>query len=217
MNSRAERRGWIASLLEKCSATPRAPKTLKCGAVTTDVPLLNAVVIPDARGEFEAADPHRNWPVSLDEVPAWRLDDEWVAEGRGYKLPSYRTRREFEAMVARCEAALAVAGAAAPLLDPLPANEAAVQFLAWLRTSGRTGTLSNEALSGLYTECCAAHNRAPTADNSLREALKRLPGVTKQQPNLKSDGRRHRPIFWIISPSPMVSCSSDRETMAWAA
>lgn len=223
MISRIERRGWIARLLASCGAGGR-PQTMPGGAVLDLSATVSPGTVISADGEFEADDDTRNWPVSMNEVPAWRLDDEWIAKGRGYKLPNYRTRAEYEAMVAKCAAALTCAESAAPesqitaLLDPLPPADAAQQFLSWLRRSGRTGTLSNETLSTLYAQCCTEHRRAQTADNSLREALKRLPGVTKSQPNLKSEGgRRYRPIFWIINASSISRVSQETPAIAMAA
>ena len=141
------------------------------------------------------------WPDNPDEIPAWRIAQELRAEAGGYKLPAYRTRREFERCVALCEGVTQCAPPPpTPIGKPLPANDAARHFLDWMRLNGITGQISSERLSGLYADFCAQGNTAPAAENMVRGSLKRLSGVTVSLADKRRPGGvRTRPTIWNIA------------------
>lgn len=99
---------------------------------------------------------------------------------------------------------------AKPIFQPaLPAREAAITFVAYLRKHGKCGVYSNGGLKNAYLLYCQREQRRPTAENGLREAMALLPGVSKELIRDRSQrGRRARITEWVISPetvSPTVS------------
>lgn len=140
------------------------------------------------------------WPDDLDAVPAWRIEVERKAELRGLVIPSYRTRREFEAAVDACAAALQEP-APRVILEPLAPAEAARQFLAWLRTTSRTGRYTDETLSEIYREHCTVASRAESSHSHMRNHLATFAGVEKTQEPVKGAPKRKRITIWTIKPS----------------
>lgn len=145
------------------------------------------------------------WPTDPDLVPYWRLADERRALDAGYTLPGYRTRREFDAAVARCVAALQPD--AAPVLPPAPVemsiDDAARSFVAWIRVAGRGLEFTADRLTEVYHEHCAEIGCRAHPENMLRDAMLALDdGVTRRQQSMgKIGSRRLRPTVWTISPN----------------
>lgn len=193
------RKGWFASLLG-----PRWGASVVTGGADAgnSVVAPPALSVPTIDGDFTAFD-SSDWPEDADQVPDWRVKYEARAADIGMKLPPIRTLRQHLDAIAKCEATILAReeAAVANLLDALPGDEAARQFLGWLRKTNRTGTHNNETLSGFYADYCAGENRKPTAENTLRDALKRLPGVSKKQTPYYPAGRqRQRLTVWVITP-----------------
>lgn len=59
------------------------------------------------------------WPADPDEVPPWRLAHEERARRKGYAIPNYRTRRDFEVAVRAAEVGLVPAIATSTTSQPL--------------------------------------------------------------------------------------------------
>lgn len=150
---------------------------------------------------FEAVASAFAWPEDADTVPDWRLRQEQRALDIGIiELPHYRTRAEFEAAVALCEAQFA-----APELPTvaamLPPATAAETFLEWLRASGRIGCHTSDQLRDLYGIHCQETGLVPVPENQLRKWLGggHSPGVSRIKLKGKLNGNRHRPTLWEIS------------------
>lgn len=151
------------------------------------------------------------WPDDWDAVPGWRLAAEERALDIGLTLPAYRTRRDFEAMVALIDARLQVQDeAAAPPVEPvaapvdplppLPAVEAASEFLEHLRAKG-FGRYTNESLTEEYLRFCRAINRTPAPENFVRQKLRRMVGITSRMVDDRDDlGKRVRWTQWTVVP-----------------
>jgi len=96
------------------------------------------------------------------------------------------------------------------LKPPLPADEAAHEFVAWLRDVGELGEHSAQTVAALYGEYCELERRTPTPDILLLHALKGISGVSKRQARgLFVDGKRSRPTRWIVEPVPMKPMEHD--------
>ena len=148
------------------------------------------------------ADP---WPADPHEVPEWMAKSIAWHEANGMRPLCYRTRAEFDALVARLNAAeeldeIISRSAPKPKLSP---EDAAIDFVGALRAAERTGQYLSDELSAAYLEHCAATNRRPTAENRLRKALKAIPGVRDEKINIEGP-RRYRPTVWIIEPLDTV-------------
>lgn len=160
-----------------------APHTLPCPAVGLDV-------IADV--------PPGIWPTDPDAVPSWRID----LERRGMTLVPYRTRAQFEAAVAACEAKLMATAKVSAMIGPaLPAHESARLFLKWVRETDRCGRYTNETLRELYEAYCHEVRVIPSSDAHVRKHLAQLGGVSKALDNIQSGSRRERPTIWTIKPS----------------
>lgn len=158
---------------------------------------LTAVELPRASNDDGLPWCNGVWPDDPDEVPGWRLAAEIQAKLYGYRLPSYRTRREFEAMLERCRAAEEHSSTDV-IHPPLPAMQAAREFVAALRAADRTGDYTVDELAAAYLDHCTAQRRAPTKDRALRIALGQVPGVWTHTVERSIDGKRHRPTIWHI-------------------
>jgi len=88
----------------------------------------------------------------------------------------------------------------------LPADEAALRFVDWIRLCGRCGPYNSQGLADLYREHCLAEDLVELPDNVLRPALRRLAGdVTVEQRktyHLRKGGDRHRRrnFTWTVHP-----------------
>lgn len=152
------------------------------------------------------------WPDAMDEVPAWRIEVERKAELRGLSIPPYRTRKQFEAAVEACAAALREP-APRVILEPLAPAEAARQFLAWLRTTSRTGRYTDETLSEIYREHCLTVGRAESSHAHMRNHLATFAGVEKGQEKVEGAPKRKRITIWTIKPS-LAKIVEDRRLAA---
>lgn len=162
--------------------------------------------LQDALGEgqpFERAGPESEatsgpaswtskWPENLDEVPQWRLDAERRAADIGASLVNYRTRRDFDAAIAACEARLRSG------LRKIKPKDAARMFMDSVR-SLETVTFSNATLSDAFEEFCASHG-VTCSENFFRNDLKRQPGCRKDVV-VSHQPRRTREVTWVIEPA----------------
>lgn len=132
------------------------------------------------------------WPDAPDDVPQFILAAERRRAEVGITQPlPARTRREFDAAVARCEAVLA---AQAP--RKVAPDEAARRFVSHIRSSEQI-ELSDEALSASYSAFTALH-RIECPDNFFRAALKRTPGARRHE-TVSYQPRRVRKVVWVFA------------------
>lgn len=220
MLNQIRQRGWFASLFP----APRKGYARHQGGGNASGEMQSPPVslLPVIDGNFVAETTYCHdelWPDDPDQVPDWRIKYEQRALEIGMVLPPIRTFRHHIDAIAKCEASLFAKQPINVVGRPLSAEDAAVQFLSWLRETSRTGEFSNETLAGYYADFCSLQNREPTAENMLRGALKRLPGVTTRQGYHKSQaGARVRPTIWIIKREvPSVSHQFRTETERLAA
>lgn len=140
------------------------------------------------------------WPEDPDEVPAWVIErNAWRATFGGKPLP-YSTRREAEAHLASFEREPLFVEASEPA-PPLSHYAAAERFLAWLRKDSVVGEFTAEELKDLYGRFCIAANVTPTAVDHVKKKLFGMPGVYREVLDKKVNGRRQRPVVWIIEPA----------------
>ncbi len=148
---------------------------------------------------------HFVWPEDPDEVPLWRLAQEARAADLGIKLPESRTRRQHDANLALVESNLIGRPASAPAveIDPLRTlqpHDAAETFVADLVALGEHGPHDDAQLRALYADHCTRYRLVPTAENMLRDAMRVLPGVFKEQVDGKTAaGKRQRKFVWLIA------------------
>lgn len=94
----------------------------------------------------------------------------------------------------------------APRLPALGAQEAATEFLAWVRMTGRCGRYGSDGLAALYAEHAAEIGHAETPVNTLRAVLITLPGVGRRMADVKVKGnrseRRLRSMEWSLLAEP---------------
>lgn len=137
------------------------------------------------------------------------------AVSRGIALPPYRTEAEFAAWVDTCAAALQPKAAPTVLHAELSPDDAAAQFLAWLRSSfgpETERTYDSDELSAAYAKCCTEHNQEPTPENHMRAALALQPGVGKRQRSSSVQGRRVRSFVWTVSVSGETETKTETKT-----
>lgn len=145
------------------------------------------------------------WPDDPDEVPLWRLAQEARADELKIKLPDVRTRRQYEAGLLLVESNLV--GRPIPAVDTeidpmrtLKPHDAAETFVADLVALGAHGPHDDAQLRELYADHCQRYRLVPTADNMLRDAMRALPGVFKEQVDGKTAaGKRQRKFVWLIA------------------
>ena len=143
------------------------------------------------------------WPEDPDAVPGWRLAQERRASEIGATLPSYRTRRAYEAMldswVDRACPPVSQPSIVAELLPALSTSAAAAAFLSHMLEAGG-GEFTNEALTESYLAFCHRQNRAPAPENFVRQALRRMIGVsTRMVDGRGRDNKRMRYTLWTIA------------------
>lgn len=152
-----------------------------------------------------------DWPADPYEVPAWRLAQEERAAARGYSLPPYRCRADYEAMLAPIVAVLTEpvhlfpeVTKKVPKAKQLSPKEAAQKFFEDVTANGVV-RYDNAQLDAAYRAHCAAHKLDAVHQNWLRAELAKLEGVTRIQPNIaagrSSSGRRHRYRIWVLTPA----------------
>ena len=105
--------------------------------------------------------------------------------------------------------ALAVQAEPEPVLRPaLSADDSAAAFAAWIRSADRCGEYNNRDLASAYRQFCGLDRRRPCADNTLRRALRKRPGVTSAVVAVRqSRKKRERQTIWTIQPEETVSRS----------
>jgi hypothetical protein len=82
----------------------------------------------------------------------------------------------------------------------LTVPEAAQQFLVWLREHDYTCQLSNEQIASAYQQFGLTCGAPLPGEAFVRDALRRLPGVTKKMIVIPlPGGKRKRPTIWVIS------------------
>lgn len=167
--------------------------------------------------------PCTEWPSAQ----KWASLQERAKSG-GYfdQLPSYArlddsesAREAFAKAVALCEARLSPPDtpwkplpigphrvvtpcqSAPAKLKALTAAEAATRFHEWLIEKGHVGEFSSARLSSLYASHCREERLTKAPENTLRHALKSLPGggVTKAQADNRKGGKGPRPVVWKIA------------------
>lgn len=136
------------------------------------------------------------WPDDPDAVPVWRLERELWADRLGIRLPGYRTRREYEAAVQLLEDA--IPDVSTLVSAALPPDDAAREFLGWLRDDDRVGEYTAAELSALYAEHCADTGREPANTDHVKAALATLPGVYREISDTKVSGKRVRAVRWVV-------------------
>lgn len=108
-------------------------------------------------------------------------------------------------------AAVTVQVQTAPVLrPPLPADESATAFVDWLRREDRCGEYTFRELHIAYRQFCGIDRRRPCADNTLRRALRSVPGVSSAVVRVAhARTKRERHTVWTIQPEETVSPSFD--------
>lgn len=154
------------------------------------------------------------WPDDPDQTPGWVHALEARCRETGLQIPIYRSRREFDAAVARCLAAVNEATAefdepAEREMEPaLGSHDAAVNFVRWLLRSGAPVELTSDQLTETYFGWCATQNRMAAPENLVRAAMKQLPGVSnRQQSRGRAGAQRIRPTVWHFVPTSKTSVS----------
>lgn len=145
----------------------------------------------DIRGFLTAAMQTHLWVDDVGARPSHQIER---ATDIGLRLPTYLS----DAQLIALEAAIpeTVDDYINAMLSP---DDAAAEFLAWIRSTGRAGTHTAEELDAIYGIHCQECNRIPTPENVLRKHLSRSPGVSRTKADLKRHGKRSRPTVWTIS------------------
>lgn len=157
------------------------------------------------------------WPDDPDQTPGWVRDLEARCRETGLQIPIYQSRTEFDAAVARCLAAIEVsetgdqfpAATQSSLAPALGSHDAALGFVRTLLMSGRPVEMASDELTATYLDWCAGQQRHPTPENLVRDAMKRLPGVSRrQQSRGRSGAQRIRPTVWCFVPTSKTAQGS---------
>jgi hypothetical protein len=88
------------------------------------------------------------------------------------------------------------------LRAPLPAKDAAQEFLEWCRRLKITGEFRSRTLYALYQEFAEADRRVSCPSNMLLDAMAKLrtADVKKREANFMVNGKRTRLVTWTIEP-----------------
>jgi len=172
-------------------------------------PSSSSAVVDAPEAQREPVDDLGNyyaWPDDPDEVPAWVLRAEDLRAARGImdRLPA-RTLREFWQQL---EMATVVADGEPVIQQPpqvaLSPAEAARAFLddlmAEAKELGEPLHLGVQDLAARYEAHCARENRLVTPIEQMKGKLARMPGCTRTKAEERRNGRRYRPVVWIIDP-----------------
>lgn len=151
------------------------------------------------------------WPADPDVVPAWRLRAEAAAARGGYRIPSYRTRSQYEHDLAMLR--LSAGRDAEDYLPALSAADAAHAFWAHVMSTASgdiAPEFTNDELSESYLAFCESCERRPAAENLMRGALRKLPGVERIQVN-NQRGRevRSRHFIWLFCPPETLDLTAE--------
>ena len=148
--------------------------------------------------------PDGEWPADPHAVPDWRIRQERRAAQMGVTLPAYRTRAEFEAMVAVCDGRR--------FSRRLSPKDAALAFANHVasQSSGETVTFSSDQLADAYAAWTVAED-VECSESHMRGKLKRLPNVARDTIDVRSEtGRRVREVRWVFRS---IKPSSPAETV----
>lgn len=175
-----------------------------CNGLTMDLAVDGDPMPPAALARQD--EPEYIWPEDPDEVPDWRIAQEGRAFARGYSLPPYRTRRQWELAIERAEtlAARMISPAEpAPLAEALSPMDAATQFLDWLQDDVDTKPYSAHELSAHYSLFCEEKRLTPTPVDHMKAAFTLLTHAVNKRQISKVDtatGKRHRNFVYFVSP-----------------
>ena len=137
-----------------------------------------------------------------DREPDWMWASDLYCSIVGEERDRIRTRRQFDDAVDACRVRIEGKPEIKLAASPAP-PEAARQFVKWIRDTGRCDTYSNEGLSALYAEHCAALRIAPASEAHMRKHMTDFAGAFKSMQDEKGrrGAKRHRPTKWTITPS----------------
>lgn len=154
-------------------------------------------------------EPRGRWPDDPDEIPEWRLKAERRAAEIGVSLPGYRTRRQFDAAVAKCTAAIEKSLALA-VRTKLSPKDAAARFANHVLSLSQTAAFSSEELTTAYAEWMVSCN-VECSESHMRGKLKRVPAVTRETTDTRmKSGRRVREVRWVFRPPSMETVMVSR-------
>lgn len=140
------------------------------------------------------------WPDDPDETPAWWFERQALALTIGLPNPPYRTKREMEAALSAVE--MAERGfEPMEMSGPFTPDEAASRFLAYLQSHNVRQEYSAAELTDVYAEYCSTQNIVASPVDFVKASLAMMPAVSKKKVDRKGlDGKRTRPVCWIIEP-----------------
>lgn len=152
------------------------------------------------------------WPDDPDEVPAWRLELEADADAKGIPhhivMPSYRTRGEYDAMLAAVKARIErpTLTLVAETVRPLTSEQSARAFITTLRRRNEIGEYTAAELDRTYLEWAEQRgpDEPPVATASMmKAALGKMAtdGVYRSARDTRKGGKRvNRLVTWVILP-----------------
>lgn len=146
------------------------------------------------------------WPDDPDEVPEWVVAAEALRAQIGITAPlPARTLRQFWSQLEMCTVSIdtedIVKVPPAPALSPVEAaREFCADLMAEAKELGERLEFSVQALAERYEAHCERENRLPCAIEQMKGKLARMPGCTRTKADERRNGRRYRPVVWIIDP-----------------
>ena len=180
----------------------RWPAIFKRRAPAPSVDIVEDSSTPAVGGFIDRAtdsDGNAIWPDDPDETPSWWFERQAWAMVHGTSLPRYRTRRELDAAIAAVE--MAERGFdPMEMSGPFSIEDAASRFLTYLQSHNVRQEYSAAELTDVYAEYCSTQNIVASPIDFVKAALALLPAVSKRKVERKLDGRRTRPVCWIIEP-----------------
>lgn len=150
------------------------------------------------------------WPEDPDETPAWWFERQALALTIGLPNPPYRTRREMETALSAVE--MAERGfEPMEMSGPFSPDEAASRFLVYLQMHNVRQEYSAAELTDVYAEYCSTQNIVASPVDFVKASLALLPAVSKKKVDRKGiDGKRTRPVCWIIEPRLAPTTATDK-------
>jgi hypothetical protein len=166
--------------------------------MASDAEIVSVGPMPSSGWRHSACDAEGNihWPDDPDEVPAWRIERETWARSVGIRLPSYRTRREMEQAQELAEIDTTPVAMPAPHVE-VGIDDCADWFASYLREHG-AGEYSAAEINDLFAQFCASRGVIPPPIDHVKAALALMPGIHRGKINVMIDGRRQRPVRWLI-------------------
>lgn len=80
---------------------------------------------------------------------------------------------------------------------PVPRDVSAMAFVDWMIDTGASGQWQVGELVDNYSEACLSLGRAPLPVHTFKRDLAAI-GLIRGQLDLRRDGKRHRPTFYVI-------------------